>query len=173
VPGCGVCFGIAAAHEVHPQRSARPARRAQLQLVAAARPHGVRRALAGAGVGRVVAADGEPDPWAPAPAVAPHPDLEAQRACTPHAEQVEAPRRAQHPARGSVEVGRPHVHPEAAQAAGDGASERGQRSGEQRSHAGCRTEDEGAPTRDRRGTHRGESTSAILARNPCTMSCHP
>ena len=80
-PGLGAacCLGLAAARatrrpagrggdgdEVHAQRAAQRPRGAQLQLVAAPGPDRIGGPLAGAGVGRVVAVDGERHPRAPA-----------------------------------------------------------------------------------------------------------
>ena len=160
--------------EVHAQRPAQPVRGAQLQLVAATGPHRIGGPLAGARVGRVVAVDGQRHPRAPARAAAAHAHLEAtvRRVRAAHAEQVEAPRRAQHPARGTLEIPGADGHAEAACPCRRTPAEGDQRPREQRSQAGGGAEDEGAPTRDRRPTHRGEGSSPCGGRNACTISCH-
>ena len=189
VPGWGAAcrLGLAAARatvrpagrrgdgdEVHAQLAAQPVGGTQLQLVAAAGPDRIGGPLAGAGVGRVVAVDGQRHPRAPAAAATAHAHLEAaaRRVRAAHAEQVEAPRRAQHPARGTLEIPGDDGHAEAACPCRRTPPEGAERPREQRSQAGGRTEDEGAPTRDRRPTHGGEGSSLCGGRNACTISCH-
>ena len=103
--------------EVQLQRAARPLRRTQLQLVGAARPHGIRRVRAGPRVRPMVVPGAERDPRAPRPSTRPHPDLqpEARAALAARAEQVEARRGAQHRgASARVEVAARDGQPEGA-----------------------------------------------------------
>ena len=108
------------------------------------------------------------------PAVRAHPDLEAAVGSVrpADAEQVEAPRRAQHAARGTLEIPGTDAHAEAARGARRGAAKGADGPCQQRPQRAGRAENEGAPTRDRRGTHRCEGSSRTGGRNACTISCH-
>ena len=189
VPGWGAacCFGLAAARARGDRRPAAgtatkctrsaPRRRREERSCSSSQPP----AQTGSEARSPLPVSGAWSPWTASathglqlPAARAHAHLEApaRGVRAADAEQVEAPRRAQHPARGTLEIPGAHGHAEAARPRRRTAPEGAERPREQRPQAGGRAEDEGAPTRDRRGTHRCEGSSRSAGRNACTISCH-
>ena len=155
---------------MHAQRAARRPRERSWSSSRAAGPDRVGGALAGAGVGRVVAVRGERDPRAP------RPPRGAPRTST--RPEPRTPIRSKRRGRGdaarapAVEVARRDGQPEAARAR-TARRERGQRAKrpEQRPRPAAAPRREGAPAGDRRAPHRAEGSPGRWTGNVCTISC--
>ncbi len=156
--------------EVHLQRAPRTAGGAQLELVGATGPDRIGGVGAGAGVRPVRRAVAEGDPGAPGGAALAHPDLEPAEVAAAHADDVEAPRRAQRAGAAALpEVGRGHAEREAARAHGGGRGRRG--SCGDGGEAGETTGRERTPTRQGGGGHRVQRSPGRSPRKRCHRPC--